>query len=163
MDQYESETELHSQYLTFQSGGKEYAINILRAKEIIPFKGASPVPMVPPAIRGLINLRGAAVPVVDLAVKFDLPETSLTNRTCVLVIDLKVENEMVLMGLLAEAVKQVISIAPDEIEITPEFGTGQSSAFISGLAKVEEDFIPILDVDNVLRPSEALQAIIPEL
>jgi len=153
----------HEQYLTFHSAGEEYAIGILQVKEIIPFNGATTVPMAPPAIRGLINLRGRAVPVIDLAIKFGATETQATNRTCVIIADVIVGKEEMVMGILTDSVKKVIELPVEDIDEAPNFGTGVASHYLSGLAKINEEFIPIIDVENVLSPEEVLEAVLPSL
>jgi len=150
------------QYLTFDSAGEIYAIGILQVKEIIPFEGATKVPMAPSLIAGLINLRGKAVPVIDLAIKFGQAKTLRTNRTCVIIVDVTVGKDEVIMGILTDSVRHVIDVPKSEIDEAPNFGTGLPSQFLSGLAKVEDSFIPIIHVKNVLTPEKILEAIIHE-
>ena len=119
--------------------------------------------MAPAVIRGLINLRGRAVPVIDLAIKFGSPETRRTNRTCVIIVDVYVGEEEVVMGILTESVLKVIDLPKEEIDEAPNFGTGVSSHYLSGLAKIDGDFVPIIDVETVLRPEEVLEAVMPNL
>jgi len=152
-----------AQYLTFQSAGESYALAILQVKEIIPFRGATRVPLAPDVVRGLINLRGSAVAVIDLAVRFGSPATRDSRRTCVVIVDVSSEDDEAVMGILADSVDQVIEIPSDEIDSAPSFGTGLAHQFIDGLAKVADTFIPILNVETVLAPSEALSAVLPYL
>jgi len=145
-----------SQYLTFQSAGEEYAIAILQVKEIISYTGATQVPMAPDGIRGLINLRGSAVAVVDLAVQFGRPETPGSKRACVVIVDVGAGEQHEVMGILADSVSEVIDLRPEEIEDAPSFGAGVRPEYVAGLAKVGERFVPILDVGRVLSSDDLL-------
>lgn len=153
----ESEASIH-QYLTFQCNGKEYAIEILRMREIILFTRATEVSMAPASIRGLINLRGTAVPVVDLAVRFGASPTTASKRSCVLVVDLGDGQDRPEMGILADSVNKVIDVLGEDVENTPDFGTGIPQGLLSGLARVEGNFVPILDVDHVVKVDQDLGA-----
>jgi purine-binding chemotaxis protein CheW len=152
-----------AQYLTFQSAGEAYALPILRVKEIIPFVGATTVPLAPSVIRGLINLRGSAVAVIDLAVRFGAPATRDSKRTCVVIVDVCSADDETVMGILTDSVNEVIDLPSGDIDTTPDFGTGLAPSFIDGLAKVSDSFIPILNVDSVLASGEALAAVLPHL
>jgi len=151
-----------SQCLTFSSAGEEYAIEILHVKEILPFSGATKVPMAPPAIRGLINLRGSAVPVVDLAVKFGYAGTEVSNRTCVIIMDAAVGEEFSVMGILADSVSQVIDVHADDVAPTPTFGIGVHTEHLCGVAKIGERFVPIIDIESVLSAEELCAAAVPD-
>lgn len=157
------ETGDYSQYLTFQSAGAAYAVGILQVKEIIPYTGATKVPLAPEVIRGLINLRGSAVAVVDLAVRFGAPPTTDSKRTCVVIVDVAMGDDDAVMGILADSVSEVIDVPNTDVDNTPSFGTGVASDYLDGLAKVAEDFIPIINVERVLEPNEALAAAFPDL
>jgi len=159
-------TELH-QYLTFFLAGEEYAIGILRVKEILEYDTLTPVPQTPPSIRGVINLRGSVVPVVDLGAKFGLPPSPLTKRTCIVIVEVLLEGAPTVMGILADAVSQVMDFAPGDIEAPPVFGTAIRVDYLQGMGKVGKKFVLILDVDQVLavpelRAAEALAATGPE-
>jgi len=146
------------QYLTFFLGGEEYATSILRAKEIIVYESITSVPTTPPWIRGVMNLRGSVVPVIDLAVKFGLPETSLGDQTCIIVVEVALEDEKTVMGIMADAVSQVVTLGAEDIEPPPTFGTRAHTSFLSGMGKRDESFVLILDVDRVLSADELLSA-----
>ena len=145
-----------SQYLTFLLADEVYAVSILRVKEIIEYGTVTRVPNMPPSIRGVINLRGAVVPVVDLVVRFHLGESKVTNRTCVIIAEFHSKGEPVVMGLIADAVSLVIDLAPGEIEPPPSFGTSVRVDFLKGLGKIGKKFVLILDLDRVLSAEELL-------
>ncbi len=145
-----------SQYLTFQTAGEEYAIAILQVKEILSYTGATKIPMAPDTIRGLINLRGSAVPVVDLAVQFGRPKTPSSKRACVVIVDVSVGEQHEVMGILTDSVSEVIDLRAEEIEDAPSFGAGVRPEYVAGLAKVGEGFVPILDVDYLLSSDDLL-------
>jgi purine-binding chemotaxis protein CheW len=156
-----------SQYLTFYLAGEEYAIGILRVKEILEYDTLTKVPTTPSSIRGVINLRGSVVPVVDLAVKFGLPETPITKRTCIVIVEVALDGHPTVMGVLADAVSQVMDLTPADIEAPPVFGTAVRVDYLQGLGKVGKRFVLLLDVDQVLaaaelRAAEALAAPGPE-
>lgn len=149
------------QYLTFVSAGQDYAIPIMRMREIVPYTGSTKVPLAPDAIRGLINLRGRAIPVVDLSVRFGSPETSVTKRTCVLIVDLDEEEDRADVGILAESVSRVIDVAIDELEETPSFGMGVARDCLSGMLRSSGEFIPIIEVVEVLDAEAEFLASLP--
>lgn len=142
------------QYLAFALAGGEYAIGILKVKEILQYEELTKVPSTPRSIRGVLNLRGSVVPVVDLSVKFGLAETAVTRRTCVLVVETAFEGVPTVMGLVADAVSEVIELGPDEIEEPPAFGTRVRTEHLLGVGKVGRKFVLILDIDEVLSAEE---------
>ena len=139
-----------SQYLTFFIADEEYAVGILKVKEIIEFDTLTRLPSAPRHIRGVINLRGSVVPVIDLALCFGLPERPVTRRTCVIIVEVRFGEEQVVMGVIADAVSQVIDLGPDDIEPPPPFGTRVSMEHLVGMAKVGRKFALILDIDRAL-------------
>jgi purine-binding chemotaxis protein CheW len=139
-----------SQYLSFFIDGEEYAVGILRVKEIIRYDTVTRVPSTPRWIRGVLNLRGLVVPVVDLAAKFGMRETPLTSQTCVVIVEADLDGERTLMGVAADAVSQVLDLGPDEIGEPPPFGTRIRVDYIVGMGKVGKKFVHILDIDGVL-------------
>ena len=147
---------LHStgQYLTFMLGGEAYAIGILAIKEIIEHGQMTRVPMLPEAIRGVINLRGAVVPVIDLGVRFGDGPTAITKRTCIVIVEVEHEGESEIVGILVDAVNEVMDIAASDIEPAPSFGTRISTEFIAGMARIKERFVIILEPDRVLSVEE---------
>jgi purine-binding chemotaxis protein CheW len=153
------ELEERSQYLSFVLAGSDYALGILQVKEILQYETITRVPTVPLSVRGVINLRGSVVPVIDLAVKFGLPATPVTNRTCVLIVEGSLEGERVVMGVLADAVKEVLELGPADIEPPPAFGTQVKVDFLIGMAKLGKGFALLLDLDKVLSAREKATAL----
>ncbi|WP_284616813.1 chemotaxis protein CheW [Aquabacterium humicola] len=139
-----------AQYLSFVLRGEVYAIGILAIKEIIEYGGLTAVPMMPPAIRGVINLRGAVVPVLDLALRFGKPAAEPTKRTCIVIVELALGGVHSVVGLVVDAVNAVQEIAPADIEPPPAFGTAIATPFIAGMGKVDGRFVILLDIDQVL-------------
>jgi purine-binding chemotaxis protein CheW len=138
------------QYLTFMLGGEVFAIGILHIKEIIEYGQLTTVPMMPDSIRGVINLRGAVVPVIDLARRFGGRRSDVTRRSCIVILELETEDETQVIGVVVDAVNEVLEIAPAEIEPPPAFGARIRTDFIAGMGKVQDRFVIILNVDNVL-------------
>jgi purine-binding chemotaxis protein CheW len=143
-----------AQYLTFSLAGGEYAIAVLRVREIIEHETVTRVPSTPAFVRGVINLRGSVVAVVDLARKFGLAESPVTKRTCIVIVEVESESGRLVMGVLADAVNQVVEFLPEEIEAPPSFGTPVRVDFLKGLGKLGGEFVLILDTDRVLSASE---------
>jgi purine-binding chemotaxis protein CheW len=142
------------QYLTFLLGGEMFAIGILGIKEIIEYAGLTDVPMMPACIRGVINLRGAVVPVMDLSSRFGKPATAVTKRTCIVIVEVEADGERHDMGVVVDAVNAVLEIPPSEIEPAPAFGAKIRTDFIEGMGKINGKFVILLDVDRVLSIEE---------
>ncbi len=139
------------QYLTFLLGGEMFAIGILNIKEIIEYGSLTEVPMMPDYIRGVINLRGAVVPVVDLSARFGRKRSEVSRRTCIVIIEVGVEEEDKHdIGVVVDSVSEVLEIPAGEIEPAPTFGTKIRADFIHGMGKVSGKFVIILSVNNVL-------------
>lgn len=153
------ETEEHRQYLSFTLAGSDYAVGILQVKEILQYEVVTKVPSVPASVRGVINLRGSVVPVVDLAVKFGLAATTVTSRTCILIVEAALEGERVVMGVLADQVREVLDLGRDDVEPPPTFGTQVKVEFITGMAKVGKGFVLLLDLDRCISAREKAAAI----
>lgn len=147
---------IQEQYLTFFLADEEYAINIQRVKEIIEYTTVTKVPKVPEWIRGVINLRGNVVPVVDLSVRFGLEERPVTKTTCMVIAEVEQDRERTVMGVIADAVNQVINLAPQDIEEPPAFGTRVRLEYLSGMGKLGKKFALILNIDSVLSNIELL-------
>ena len=143
-----------TQYLTFMLAGETFAIGILAIKEIIEYHTLTTVPMMPDCVRGVINLRGAVVPVVDLLRRFGRQPSEVTKRTCVVIVEVRCDGESQVIGVVVDAVNEVLDIEPSEIEPAPAFGTRLRSEFIRGMGKVRGKFVILLDVDHVLSPSD---------
>lgn len=144
------------QYLTFSLGEEMFAIGILAIREILEYGHITEVPMVPPFIRGVINLRGAVVPVVDLSVRFGRQAGEITKRTCIVIIEIADASTQGhhQMGIVVDAVSEVLEIPASEIEPPPAFGARIRIDFISGMGKVNGKFVVILDVDRILSLDE---------
>lgn len=138
------------QYLTFVLGGEMFAIGILCVKEIIEYGDLTVVPMMPECIRGVINLRGAVVPVVDLACRFGRRSTDLTRRTCIVIVEVEGEGERQDIGVIVDAVSEVLEIQASQIEPAPAFGARIRTDFIHGMGKLDGKFVIILNVNKVL-------------
>ena len=145
--------QLH-QYLTFMLSGEVFAIGILSIKEIIEYGNLTEVPRMPEFIRGVINLRGAVVPVIDLGARFGKQATAISRRTCIVIIEVQHEDEQQVVGVMVDAVNEVLDISPSEIEPAPSFGAKIRADFIRGMGKVDGKFVIILNVDHVLSLGE---------
>jgi purine-binding chemotaxis protein CheW len=143
-----------SQYLTFMLGGEVFAIGILAIKEIIEYHSLTTVPMMPGFIRGVINLRGAVVPVMDLAARFGRAASETTRRTCIVIVEIEGEAGRQDVGVIVDAVNEVMEIPASEIEPAPAFGAKIRTDFIHGMGKVAGKFVIILDTDHVLSVDE---------
>ncbi|WP_251372505.1 chemotaxis protein CheW [Rheinheimera oceanensis] len=146
-----------AQYLTFTLGGEMFAIGILHIKEILEYGNLTTVPMMPAFIRGVINLRGAVVPVVDLSARFGRPSSEVSRRSCIVIMEVEVDAGAQDVGLLVDAVSAVLEIPASEIEPAPSFGARIRADFISGMAKVNGKFVIVLNVNNVLSVDEMVQ------
>ncbi|MGA9541952.1 MAG: chemotaxis protein CheW [Candidatus Sulfotelmatobacter sp.] len=144
------------QYLTFLTAGEEYAIAIVKVREIIEYEAVTTVPNTPVWIRGVTNLRGKVVPVVDLAVKFGMPAASISKFSCIIITEVMFQGESLIMGVLADSVNQVIELSADEIEATPPFGTRVKTEYLLGMGALGKKFCLILDIDKVLSADEVL-------
>ncbi|MBI3188652.1 MAG: chemotaxis protein CheW [Gammaproteobacteria bacterium] len=142
------------QYLTFTLSGKMYAIGILFIKEILEFGQLTTVPMMPEFIRGVINLRGAVVPVVDLSARFGGKQSDVTKRTCIVIIEVLSDEGRQDIGVVVDTVSEVLEIPASEIEPAPAFGARIRTDFIRGMGKINGKFVIILNVDKVLSVDE---------
>ncbi|MGZ5077169.1 MAG: chemotaxis protein CheW [Methylobacter sp.] len=145
-----SEFEEQQQYLTFMLSGETYAISILRIKEIIQYGQLTEVPRMPDFIRGVINLRGAVVPVIDLSARFGKPQTQIGRRNCIIIIEVAIGEETQSVGVMVDAVNAVLEIPANEIEAAPSFGTNIRADFIAGMGKINGKFVIILNIQHVL-------------
>ena len=143
-----------TQHLTFHLAGEEYAVGILKVKEIIEYGTLTVVPQTPPSVRGVINLRGNVVPVVDLAIKFGMAPSPITNRSCIVIVEVALDGEQGVMGVIVDSVSQVIDLPLSEILPPPAFGTRTKAEFLHGMAKADKKFFLILDIDKVLGADE---------
>jgi purine-binding chemotaxis protein CheW len=144
----------NQQYLTFVLAGEVFAMGILAIKEIIEYANLTEVPMMPDYVRGVINLRGSVVPVIDLSVRFGKPPSPVTKRTCIVIIEIAAGGERHVFGVVVDAVNAVLDIPAAEVEPPPAFGTSVRTDFIHGMGKVNGKFVIVLDVDHVLAMDE---------
>jgi purine-binding chemotaxis protein CheW len=139
-----------AQYLTFTLAGETFAIGILAIKEIIEYRAPTEVPMMPPSVRGVINLRGAIVPVLDLLSRFGQTPSPVGKRTCIVIVEIAINDERQVLGVVVDAVSEVLEIPDTEIEPPPNFGARIRGEFVAGIGKVRGRFVILLAVDRVL-------------
>ena len=142
------------QYLTFALGEEVFALETGSVREVIELVPVTRIPKTPPFMRGVINLRGHAVPVVDLRVKFDMPQVADTVSTCIIIVDVEIEGEQCHMGAIVDSVLEVFEMANDQITPPPRMGTAIRADFIRGMGKQNEEFIMILDIGKVFSTEE---------
>jgi purine-binding chemotaxis protein CheW len=149
-----SEVKEASQYLTFKLDQEVFALDITQVREVLDLTDVTRVPRMPEFMRGVINLRGGVVPVVDLRLKFDMTVTEKTVDTCIIIMEITLDGETTLLGALADSVQEVINLEPEQIEPPPKIGTRLESEFIKGMGKKNDEFIIILDIDRVFLAEE---------
>ena len=148
---------LAGKYLTVVLDNEAYGIAVLKVREIIRLQKITPVPQMPDFVKGVINLRGRVIPIVDLRAKFGL-KAEFAERTCIVVVQVKLPNEQhVQMGLIVDSVEEVVTLSASEIEPTPDFGTRIDTSYLLGMAKVKGQVKTLLDIDRVVAP-ETVQA-----
>jgi purine-binding chemotaxis protein CheW len=143
-----------TQYLTFTLGDEDFALEINRVREVLDYTTITKVPRMPEFLRGVINLRGNVVPVVDLRLKLGMSAIQRTVDTCIVIVDIMIDGEMIQMGALADSVKEVINLDPEQISPPPRLGTKLENRFIKGMGTQDEKFLIILDIDTVLSTEE---------
>jgi purine-binding chemotaxis protein CheW len=143
-------------YLTFILGGGAFGIPILKVREIIRLLEITPIPRMPDYVRGVINLRGKIVPVIDLRMKFGLPNTSTTNRTCIIVTHVVMASTTKLMGLIVDALEEVYQINAEEIEPAPDFGKGAPTGYIQNMARIKGQVKALLNIDQIVHDDHAM-------
>jgi len=143
-----------TQYLTFRLAEEVYALDIAKVREVLDFTEATKVPRTPEFMRGVINLRGSVVPVVDLRLKFGMSATEKTVNTCVIITEVTVDNDTTVLGCLADSVQEVIDLEPGQIAPAPRIGTKLRTEFIQGMGKRDDRFVILLDVDMVFSAEE---------
>jgi purine-binding chemotaxis protein CheW len=144
------ESTREGKYLTFSLAGEEYGIGILKVREIIGMMSITPVPQTPDFVKGVVNLRGKVIPVIDLRLRFGLDATAYTERTCIIVVEIQGDSGAVPMGIVVDAVSEVLNIRGADIENTPTFGVKLNTDFILGMAKTDGGVKILLDIDRVL-------------
>ena len=141
-------------YLTFQLGDEEFGIRVLKVREIMGLQQITAVPQTPAHIKGVLNLRGKVLPVIDLRLKFGLAAAEYTQRSCIIVTQVQGESAPVLMGIIVDGVSEVLNLAASEIEDTPDFGEAVSGQYLLGMAKVKGKVKILLDIDRILSTQE---------
>lgn len=141
-------------YLTFSLADEEYGIGILKVKEIIGMMPITSVPRTPEFVKGVINLRGKVIPVMDLRLKFGMPAIDYTDRTCIIVVEIDTEDMTIQIGIVVDSVSEVLNIREEEMENAPSFGTQVDTAYILGMAKIDSGVKILLDIDRVLSTRE---------
>lgn len=141
-------------YLTFSLDKEEYGIGILKIKEIIGMMPITTVPQTPAFVKGVINLRGKVIPVIDLRLRFDMESKEYNDRTCIIVVEIEGQNGTIQIGIVVDSVSEVLNVKVDEIEETPAFGTKLNTEYIMGMAKMEGGVKILLDIDKVLNTEE---------
>jgi purine-binding chemotaxis protein CheW len=149
-------------YLVFELGREEFGIRVLKVRELMGIQDITAVPQTPAHVKGVINLRGKVIPVVDLRLKFGLPEQEYTQRTCIIVVQVQGEAGPMLMGIVVDGVAEVLNLAAADIEDTPDFGDGTATPYLLGMAKVKEKVKILLEIDRVLTSTDlhALNALV---
>ena len=143
-----------TQYLTFKLEGEIFALDISKVREVLDFTAITKVPRTPEFMRGVINLRGNVVPVVDMRLKFGMTKTENTVNTCIIIVEIHLDGETTVLGALADAVQEVIELGSGQIEPAPKIGTKLKTDFIRGMGKSDDAFIIILDIDRVFSVDE---------
>jgi purine-binding chemotaxis protein CheW len=147
-------TEKEGKYLTFSLAGEEYGIGILKVKEIIGMMPITTVPRAPSFVKGVINLRGKVIPVLDLRLRFGMEAREYTERTCIIVVEFGSGGRDVIVGIVVDSVSEVLNIRGEDIEETPAFGTALNTEYIHGMAKIGKGVKILLDIDRVLAHEE---------
>lgn len=143
-----------AQYLTFKLAEEVFALDVVKVREILEESSITKVPQTPEFMRGVINLRGSVVPVIDLRLKFGMSRTEKTVNTCIVVVEVQLDGEVIVLGALADSVQEVIEMEPDQIEAAPHIGTRLNTEFITGMGKRDGHFVMILDIDRVFSGDE---------
>jgi purine-binding chemotaxis protein CheW len=146
--------EKEGKYLTFTLAGEEYGIGILKIKEIIGMIPVTSVPKTPEFVKGVINLRGKVIPVIDLRLRFGMESIDYTERTCIIIVEVSGPSGKVMMGIVVDSVSEVLNIKSDEIDETPRFGVALNTDYILGMAKSDRSVKILLDIDQILTTSE---------
>ena len=141
-------------YLTFQLGQEEFGIQVVKVREIMGLQDITAVPQTPGYVKGVINLRGKVTPVVDLRLKFGLPEAAYTQRTCIIVVQVTGGAGPMLMGIIVDGVSEVLNLTAADIEDTPDFGDGAATPFLLGMAKTKGKVKILLEIGQVLTNQE---------
>lgn len=141
-------------YLVFHLGEEEFGIQVQKVREIMGVQDITQVPQTPPHVKGVINLRGKVIPVIDLRLKFDMPAREYTHRTCIIVVQVASSRGTIMMGIVVDGVVEVLNIAGTDVEDTPTFGKEVELAYVMGLAKLKGKVKILLDIDQVMTAGE---------
>jgi purine-binding chemotaxis protein CheW len=144
-------------YLIFSLSGEEFGAEVLKIKEIMGLQNITAVPNTASCVKGVINLRGQVIPVLDLRIKFNLPAVEYTQRTCIVVVDTLIAGKSALMGAIVDGVAEVLTLTPDDIVDTPDFGSGADSPYLLGMAKVKGKVKILIDIQQVLGSSDPIE------
>jgi len=147
-------TDKGGKYLSFSLAEEEYGIGILKVKEIIGMMNITVIPKTPEFVKGVINLRGKVIPVIDLRLKFDMPSVDFTERTCIIVVEVDSAGGTLMIGIVVDSVSEVLNVRAENIEPPPSFGAGLDTGYILGMAKMEGGVKILLDINNVLGADE---------
>lgn len=137
------------QYLTFILEDELFAVDVIKVREVLDYTNITKIPRTPDYMRGVINLRGSVVPVLDLRLKFGMSKTENTINTCIIVMEVVTDTETIILGALADSVQEVFELEPDQIEPTPRIGTRFNAEFLKGMGKRDDKFLMILDIDKI--------------
>ena len=151
------ENNLSNQFVTFKIENEMYAIDVFKIREILEVPDITKVPGMPPMIRGVINIRGSVVPVLDLKMKFGQDKTEQTQDTAVIVTEITNDEEIIQIGILVDAAREVITLESEEIEDPPRLGIFIDNKYLSGMGKINDDFVIILNIDKILSEEEISQ------
>ena len=142
------------QYLTFKMEEEVFALDVGKVREILDYTTITKVPQTPDYMKGVINLRGSVVPVVDMRLKFNMPAQDRTVDTCIIVVEITIEQEQTILGALVDSVQEVFELEPSQVEPAPRIGTKLNTDFILGMGKRDDSFVIILDIDRVFSSEE---------
>ncbi len=142
------------QYLTFELADEVFALDVAKVREILELTTITKVPQTPEFMTGVINLRGSVVPVVDMKLKFGMSMTVQTVNTCIIVVEVNLEGSTIVLGALADSVREVVEMEPESIEPAPRIGTKLDTDFIKGMGKIDDHFVMILDIDKIFSSAE---------
>ncbi len=149
-----AEENSNNQYLSFELDSEIFGLEIGKVREVLDFTSVTRVPQTPEFMRGVINLRGSVVPVMDLRLKFGMAQAESTVNTCIIITEIEIEGETTVVGALADSVREVLDLEPEQIEPAPKMGTRLRADFIKGMGKRDEQFVILLDIDKVFSGDE---------
>lgn len=151
------------QYLTFKLAEEVFALDVAKVREILEITTITKIPQAPDFMRGVINLRGSVVPVIDMRLKFGMTSTEQTVNTCIIVVEASMDGDTAVLGALADSVQEVVEMEPENIEPPPHIGTRLNTGFIAGMGKVDSRFVMVLDIDKVFSSNELQRMVREEL